>query len=95
MIALNQLRFERSTLRKQARLVALKTEEARVLVSEKTSDVRFIAKAIEPSIPIWPNILNILLFSALGAFFVSCALCLSKGFIDYTEQKKETTAPPN
>ena len=90
----DRLSFRRSALRRQAALVDLKTEEARVLVSEKTSDVRFSAQAIEPSSPVWPNIPKIILFSALGSFFVSAVLCLFKGFIDYVEQTKEAIAPP-
>ncbi len=65
--------------------LANKAEEARILVSEKTSDIRFMAEAIEPALPVGPNVVKIVVLGTMIGFFLSIFLCIFSDFVVATE----------
>jgi len=86
---IERLKWEESSLSLLAGQVLKKTEDARMLVSEKTSDVRFVGLAAEPTIPLSPDIFKIVVFTTLFAFFLSTIFCLFKEFIDLVETREK------
>jgi len=69
--------------------LANKAEEARMLVSEKTTDIRFVAEAIEPHFPVGPNIQKIVVFGTMIGFFLSIFLCIFSEFVVATEIREK------
>ncbi|MBC8342950.1 MAG: hypothetical protein H8E61_03090 [Bacteroidetes bacterium] len=56
--------------------------EIQILESEKTSDIRFLSKAIKPHVPISPNKLNIVLISFVVSFTLGGGIALAKEHLD-------------
>ena len=84
---IQHLNWELAVLANLVAQLANKTEEAQMMVSEKTSDVRFVAKAIQPHFPVGPDIEKIIILGSLIGFFVSIILCIFKDFVDITEAR--------
>tara|TARA_Y100001960_G_scaffold159608_1_gene167806 strand:- start:280 stop:1731 length:1452 start_codon:yes stop_codon:yes gene_type:complete len=65
--------------------LANKAEETRMLVSAKTSDIRFAAEAIEPHLPVGPDVGKIVVLGTMTGFFLSIFLCIFSDFVVATE----------
>ena len=84
---IHELKWELSLQSNLVAQLADKTGEAQIMVSEKTSDVRFVAKAIQPHFPVGPDIEKIIILASLIGFFVSIILCIFKDFVVLTEAR--------
>ena len=90
---IQQLSWELSVRSNLVARLANKAEEARMLVSEKTTDIRWVSKAIQPHFPIGPDVFKITVFGALFGFFAAIMLCIFIEMIQIAEarQKNQTT----
>jgi uncharacterized protein involved in exopolysaccharide biosynthesis len=71
-------------------VLSKRLEDARILVTEKTSDIRFISKAIKPNIPVAPNKLIIVLAGLLAGFLISLFVAQ---LLEHLEQKQMRQKP--
>lgn len=52
--------------------------EIQILESEKTSDIRFVSKAIKPTIPVYPDIFEVMLMSFVFSLTLAGVITLAK-----------------
>ncbi|MFQ5881502.1 MAG: GumC family protein [Candidatus Methylomirabilales bacterium] len=80
-----RLEREVSTLKGLFNTLSKKVEEARIAEAEKTSDVKFIASAVEPRVPVGPKKkMNVLLAGTFGLMF---SLFLAF-FVEFIEKER-------
>ncbi len=63
-----------------------KVEKARIAGAEKTSDVKFITRAVKPTQPIRQNMKQIILLAGVVGFMVSLFLAF---FVNYLEGARQ------
>ena len=78
LIHVDQLQRSRSEALELYTNLSRQIVDLKALKIGKTSDIRLISKAVEPKVPIGPNIVKIVLIALLGSFFLGIiwACCL-------------------